>query len=104
MFYNKMYEVFTRDDLDKMRIDHVALMERVKINDIVERIKLKVLDTAKTTTLRTYHWMPAYDKSYLLPSETPSKRVLIEICKKLQMIFVDCDIRVLESTILISWF
>jgi hypothetical protein len=100
-----MYEVFTKIDLNKMKIDHAILMERVKINDIVEKIKLKVLESAKTSDLKYYHWLPnAFDKNYLLPPDPPSKLMLLEICKKLQLIFMDSDIRVLENTIFISWF
>ena len=100
-----MQKIYTRDDLDKMNSSYVAILEKMKITELTEKIKMKVLDLARSSMQKSYQWFPnSFDSSYLIPPAPPSKRILIEVCKKLQLIFVDSDIRILENSIFISWF
>jgi hypothetical protein len=100
-----MPNTYTRDDLEKMNHSYIALVEKMKITELTEKIKVKVLNLAQTSLQKSYQWFPnSFDASYLVPPPAPSKRILIEVCKKLQLIFVDSDIRIIENSIFISWF
>ena len=88
---------YTRDDLNKMNTEYSTMLENLKINDITEKIKYKVLQTARTSMIQSYQWFP--DNGVI-----PSKRILLEVCNRLRVIFVDCDIRILDASIFINWY
>ena len=91
-------QTYTRDDLSKMNTEYLVMLENLKIKDTVEKIKYKVLHTARTSMIQSYQWFPDNN------SAPPSKRILLEVCNKLRAIFVDCDIRILDASIFINWY
>jgi hypothetical protein len=65
-----------------------------------------VLHAAKTSLIQSYQWFPSDPgaETLGLPGAFPSKRVLVEVCKKLQVIFVDSDIRIIDNSIYVNWY
>lgn len=98
-------QTYTREELNNMSSEYNIMVENLRINDIAEKIRLKVLQTARTSSIKSYQWFPENNGAmYGLPPVVPSKRILLEVCNKLRVIFVDCDIRILDASIFINWY